>query len=69
MDDEMDKRKFLKTSGVFLGGGLLSRFASGESALLPDIAPRKNWSGNFAYFGSIAEGGMVNSLAQCGLTL
>lgn len=49
MDDEMDKRKFLKTSGVFLGGGLLSRFASGESAVLPDIAPRKNWSGNYEY--------------------
>ena len=41
----MDKRQFLKTSGAFLTGTLLSRFSSGEQA----AAPRTNWSGNYTY--------------------
>lgn len=40
----MDKREFLKTSGAFLTGTLLSHFASGEPS-----APRTNWSGNYTY--------------------
>lgn len=41
----MDKRDFLKTSGVLLASGLLSRYASGDL----QIEPRTNWSGNYAY--------------------
>ena len=49
MEDDMDKRQFLKTSGVFLTSSLLSRFSSGESQILPEIEHRKNWSGNYEY--------------------
>ena len=41
----MDKREFLKTSGVFLAGTILSPFGSGEQP----SAPRTNWSGNYTY--------------------
>ena len=41
----MDKREFLKTTGVLLGGGMLSRFAGAE----PPREPRTNWSGNYTY--------------------
>jgi xylitol oxidase len=41
----MDKREFLKTSGVFLAGTFLSPLGSGEQA----DAPRTNWSGNYTY--------------------
>ena len=41
----MDKREFLKTSGVFLAGTILSPFGSGEQS----TAPRTNWSGNYTY--------------------
>ncbi len=41
----MDKRDFLKTSGVLIGGSMLSRFVSAE----PSGAPRTNWSGNYTY--------------------
>ena len=41
----MDKREFLKTSGVFLAGTILSPFGSGEQP----TAPRTNWSGNYTY--------------------
>jgi len=41
----MDKREFLKASGVFLTETALSRFASAE----PQIGPRTNWSGNYTY--------------------
>ena len=41
---DMDKRQFLKTSGVLITGTMLSRFASGEEA-----ASRTNWSGNYTY--------------------
>jgi alditol oxidase len=41
----MDKREFLKTSGVFLAGTMLSPLgSSGQST-----APRTNWSGNYTY--------------------
>jgi alditol oxidase len=40
----MDKREFLKTSGVFLAGTMLSPLASGEQT-----AARTNWSGNYTY--------------------
>jgi alditol oxidase len=41
----MDKREFLKTSGVFLAGTMLSPLgSSGQPA-----APRTNWSGNYTY--------------------
>ena len=41
----MDKREFLKTSGVFLAGTILSPFGSGEQP----SAPRTHWSGNYTY--------------------
>jgi xylitol oxidase len=41
----MDKRQFLKTSGAFLTGTLLSRFASGEQP----AEHRTNWAGNYEY--------------------
>lgn len=41
----MDKREFLKTSGAFLAGTMLSPLAPGEQ---PGSA-RTNWSGNYTY--------------------
>jgi alditol oxidase len=41
----MDKREFLKTSGVILTGSLLQRFASAEA----QEAHRTNWAGNYEY--------------------
>jgi xylitol oxidase len=41
----MDKREFLKTSGVFLAGTMLSPLGSGEQP----AAARTNWSGNYTY--------------------
>jgi alditol oxidase len=41
----MDKRQFLKTSGVLITGGVLSRLVSGEQP----PAARTNWSGNYQY--------------------
>ncbi len=43
-DVYMDKREFLKTSGAFLAGTMLSPLASGEHT-----AARTNWSGNYTY--------------------
>jgi len=40
----MNKREFLKTSGVILGGSLLGRFAPGEAQ-----EHRTNWAGNYEY--------------------
>ncbi|MGC2182621.1 MAG: FAD-binding protein [Terriglobales bacterium] len=40
----MDKRQFLKTSGVLITGGVLSRLVNAEQP-----APRTNWSGNYQY--------------------
>jgi xylitol oxidase len=44
-DVDMDKREFLKTSGAFLAGTMLSQLASGGQ----QTAARTNWSGNYAY--------------------
>ncbi len=41
----MDKRDFLKTSGLLIGGSMLSRFAAAEQ----QPTPRTNWSGNYTY--------------------
>lgn len=41
----MDKRQFLKTSGVLITGGVLSRLVNAEQP----SAPRTNWSGNYQY--------------------
>ena len=41
----MDKRQFLKTSGVLITGGVLSRLVNAEQ----QSAPRTNWSGNYQY--------------------
>lgn len=41
----MDKRQFLKTSGVLLTGSLLSRLVAGEQTSVP----RTNWAGNYRY--------------------
>jgi alditol oxidase len=40
----MDKREFLKTSGAFFAGAMLSPLAPGEQT-----AGRTNWSGNYVY--------------------
>jgi xylitol oxidase len=45
MVSKMDKRQFLKGSGVFLTGAMFSRFASGEQP----IGARTNWAGNYKY--------------------
>lgn len=39
----MDKRQFLKASGVFVAGSMLPSLASGEQQ------PRTNWAGNYTY--------------------
>ena len=41
----MDKRKFLKTSGALVAGGMLSRLVADEQR----EALRTNWSGNYTY--------------------
>src|SRR5277367_4281981 len=41
----MDKREFLKASGVFMVGTLVGGFASGEE----ESVHRTNWSGNYEY--------------------
>jgi alditol oxidase len=41
----MDKREFLKTSGIFLAGTVLSPLGSGEQS--PE--KRTNWSGNYTF--------------------
>src|SRR5580704_14311431 len=41
----MDKREFLKTSGIFVTGTMLSHFLSGEQS----SAPRTNWAGNLTF--------------------
>lgn len=41
----MDKRSFLKASGAFLAGGMLSHLLPGDQ----DNAHRTNWSGNYTY--------------------
>ena len=41
----MDKRQFLKGSGVFITGAMFSRFAPGEQP----AAARTNWAGNYRY--------------------
>ncbi len=42
----MNKRQFLKTSGVFVTGSFLSRFAPAQQ---PTAKPRTNWAGNLTY--------------------
>src|SRR5277367_6533428 len=41
----MDKREFLKTSGIFLAGTVLSPLGSGEQS----PGKRTNWSGNYTF--------------------
>ena len=41
----MDKREFLKTSGVILTGSLVQRYVSAE----PQAEHRTNWAGNYEY--------------------
>src|ERR1700761_8993142 len=41
----MHKREFLKTSGVFVAGSMLSRFSPSQQ----QPAPRENWAGNITY--------------------
>lgn len=41
----MDKRQFLKGSGVFIAGAICSRFAPAE----PPATARTNWAGNYTY--------------------
>jgi xylitol oxidase len=42
---DVNKRKFLKTSGALLTGSMLSRLLADE----PHSAPRTNWAGNYTY--------------------
>src|SRR6202044_2531148 len=42
----MDKRDFLKTSGILVSGSILSRILNAELTL---AAHRTNWAGNFEY--------------------
>ncbi len=44
----MNKRDFLKTSGILIGGATLSRIVSAEQNP-SKVAPRTNWSGNLTY--------------------
>src|SRR6201994_146979 len=41
----MDKREFLKTSGIFLAGTVFSPLGSGEQG----AAKRTNWAGNYTF--------------------
>jgi len=41
----MDKRDFLKTSGIAVAGSFMSRFLSAQAK----PAPRTNWAGNYTY--------------------
>lgn len=41
----MNKRDFLKSSGILVAGGVLSRIAPGQQ----QAAPRENWAGNLTY--------------------
>ena len=43
----MNKRDFLKTSGILLSGATLSRLVSAESN--QTAGPRTNWAGNLTY--------------------
>jgi xylitol oxidase len=50
----LDKREFLKTSGLALTGTMLTPFASGQSSSPAEsgqrpLSTRKNWSGNYTY--------------------
>ena len=44
----LNKREFLKASGLALTGTMLNPFESGQSAARPGNS-RKNWSGNYTY--------------------
>jgi xylitol oxidase len=61
----MDKRQFLKTSGVLVTGSFLSRYASGESPTAPAQKPRTNWAGNYTYHtGNLFEPATIAELQQ-----
>jgi xylitol oxidase len=62
----MNKRQFLKTSGVLVTGSFLSRFANGETdAQQPASKPRTNWAGNLTYHTSnLFEPTSVSELQQ-----
>lgn len=44
----MDKREFLKTSGVVVAGTLLRKISRGQTGV-GDVERRTNWSGNYTY--------------------
>ena len=57
----MDKREFLKASGGFVTGTILSRFAGAEQR--PE--PRTNWAGNLTYStGNLHTPGSVEEVRQ-----
>ena len=41
----MNKREFLKTSGAFVAGGIVSHHLAGQEP----TGPRENWAGNLTY--------------------
>lgn len=61
----MNKRQFLKTSGVLVTGSFLSRFSNGQSPTAPAQKPRTNWAGNYTYHTSnLFEPSTVAELQQ-----
>ena len=63
----MDKRQFLKTSGVLVTGSFLSRLAHAQpdGASHKTAKPRTNWSGNYTYHtGNLFEPTSVAELQQ-----
>jgi alditol oxidase len=58
----MDKREFLKSTGAFVAGSMMPRFAESEP---PVAAPRTNWSGNLTYStDNLQMPGTVDELRQ-----
>ena len=61
----MNKRQFLKTSGVLVTGSVLSRFSNAQHPMAPAQKPRTNWAGNLTYHtGNLFEPTSVSELQQ-----
>src|SRR5215470_8146897 len=45
----MNKREFLRASGILVSGATLSRLVSAEALTEQTAGPRKNWAGNLTY--------------------
>ena len=61
----MNKRQFLKTSGVLVTGSFLSRYSNAQDRMAPAQKPRTNWAGNLTYHTSnVFEPASVAELQQ-----